>query len=46
MVVPVVADAVPKLGAVIIPHELGLQVGVADQNPEVVQVTIAAVESV
>ena len=41
-----VADAVPKLGTVIVIHELGLQIGVADQFPEVVQVTIAAVESV
>ena len=45
-VVPVRADAVPKLGAVIVPHELGLQIGIADQSPEIVQVTIAAVESV
>ena len=45
-VVPEVAVTLPNVGAVIVTHELGLQIGVADQSPEVVQVTIAAVESV
>ena len=45
-VVPEVAVTLPNVGAVIVPQEFALQLGAAVQLPVIVQVRIAAADSV